>query len=56
VDTYSTPTLLKLVTSGQLKVDELITHHFALDQFAEAYDVFGRAAETGALKVVLTRA
>jgi len=55
VDTYSTPTLLKLVTSGQLKVDELITHHFALDQFAEAYDVFGRAADTGALKVVLTR-
>jgi alcohol dehydrogenase len=55
VDTYSTPTLLKLVTSGQLKVDELITHHFALDRFMEAYDVFGRAADTGALKVVLTR-
>jgi alcohol dehydrogenase len=31
------------------------THHFALDQFEEAYDVFGRAADTGALKVVLTR-
>jgi alcohol dehydrogenase len=55
VDTYSTPTLLKLVTSGQLKVDELITHRFALDEFEEAYDVFGRAADTGALKVVLTR-
>lgn len=33
-----------------------ITHHFTLDQFEEAYDVFSRAAETGALKVVLTRA
>ncbi len=28
-------------------------HTFALDQMQEAYDVFGNAAETGALKVVL---
>ena len=26
-----------------------------LDDFVEAHDVFGRAAETGALKLVLTR-
>jgi alcohol dehydrogenase len=32
-----------------------VTHHFALEEFAEAYDVFGRAAETGALNVVLSR-
>jgi alcohol dehydrogenase len=32
-----------------------VTHHFPLDDFLAAYDVFGRAAETGALKVVLTR-
>lgn len=32
-----------------------MTHHFRLDQFIEAYDVFARAADTGALKVVLTR-
>ena len=25
-----------------------ITHHFGLDQFDKAYDVFGRAADTGA--------
>jgi alcohol dehydrogenase len=56
VDTYSTSTLLKLVATGQLKMDELVTHHFSLDEFVEAYDVFGRAADTGALKVVLTRA
>jgi alcohol dehydrogenase len=56
VDTYSTATLLKLVTTGQLKMEDLVTHHFSLDQFVEAYDVFGRAADTGALKVVLTRA
>jgi alcohol dehydrogenase len=55
VDTYSTPTLLRLVTGHQVEADRFVTHHFTLDQFEEAYDVFGRAADTGALKVVLTR-
>jgi alcohol dehydrogenase len=55
VDTYTTPTLLRLVTSQQLDADRFITHHFTLDQFEAAYDVFARAADTGALKVVLTR-
>ena len=56
VDTYSTPTLLKLITSGQVAAGRFVTHHFHLDDFIEAYDVFTRAADTGALKVVLTRA
>jgi len=56
VDTYSTPTLLKLVSSGQVDAGRFVTHHFELDQFVEAYDVFGRAADTGALKVVVSRA
>jgi hypothetical protein len=35
----------------------LLRHHDnEEDQFEEAYDVFSRAADTGALKVVLTRA
>ena len=55
VDTYSTPTLLRLVASGQLDAKRFVTHHFGLDEFDEAYDVFGRAADTGALKVVLSR-
>ena len=55
VDTYSTPTLLRLVSSHQVEARRFVTHHFALDQFVEAYDVFGRAADTGALKVVLSR-
>ena len=33
VDTYSTPTLLRLVTSQQLDAGRFVTHHFALDQF-----------------------
>ena len=32
-----------------------VTHRFDLDDFIEAYDVLGRAADTGALKVVLSR-
>jgi alcohol dehydrogenase len=55
VDTYTTPTLLRLVTSHQLDAAKFVTHHFTLDQFEDAYDVFARAGETGALKVVLTR-
>jgi alcohol dehydrogenase len=55
VDTYSTPTLLALTRSNQLDAGRFITHHFPMDQFVEAYDVFARAADTGALKVVLTR-
>jgi alcohol dehydrogenase len=54
VDTSSTPTLLTLVRNHQLDPSPFITHHFALDEIEQAYDVFARAAETGALKVVLT--
>ena len=55
VDAYSTGTLLRLLTSHHIDASRFITHRFALDEFDQAYDVFGRAAETGALKVVLTR-
>ncbi len=55
VDTFSTPSLLKLAATGQVEPGKFITHHFALDDMMEAYDVFARAGETGALKVVLTR-
>ena len=55
VDAFTTPTLLRLLISHQLEASRFVTHHFALDQFEEAYDVFANAADTGALKVVLTR-
>jgi alcohol dehydrogenase len=54
VDTWSTSTLLKLVVSGQLDAKRFVTHRFPLGDIVEAYDTFGRAADTGALKVVLT--
>lgn len=53
VDTYSTPTLLRMAAAGRLPTSALVTHTFPLDHMEEAYDVFGRAAETGALKIVL---
>jgi alcohol dehydrogenase len=55
VDTYSTPTLLGLIRSGQLDVGRFITHRFSLEDFLKAYDTFSRAGETGALKVALAR-
>jgi alcohol dehydrogenase len=53
VDTNTTPKLLKLIEGGRLDPTVFATHHFALDETEEAYDVFGAAAETHALKVVL---
>ncbi|MFK0253903.1 zinc-dependent alcohol dehydrogenase family protein [Streptomyces sp. NPDC090445] len=53
VDTYSTPMLLRMAAAGRLPGAALVTHRFELDQMEEAYDVFSRAADTGALKVVL---
>ena len=56
VDTYSTPTLSRLVAGHQIDAARFATHHFSLDEFMKAYEVFANASETGALKVVLTRA
>ncbi|MFJ9351201.1 zinc-dependent alcohol dehydrogenase family protein [Streptomyces sp. NPDC101237] len=53
VDTYSTPMLLRMAAAGRLPAARMVTHTFALDRMGEAYDVFGRAGETAALKVVL---
>ena len=56
VDTFSTPTLIRLLAGGQLNTSVFVTQRFALDDMMAAYDTFDRAAETGALKVVLTAA
>src|SRR5207248_151700 len=56
VDTSTTPRLLKLIEGGRLDPTPFATHHFALADTEHAYDVFGAAAETHALKVVLQAA
>jgi alcohol dehydrogenase len=55
VDTFSIPTLLRLIGAGRIDPQRFTTHRFGLDQAMEAYDTFARAGETGALKVLLQR-
>ncbi|ROR90845.1 alcohol dehydrogenase catalytic domain-containing protein [Nocardioides aurantiacus] len=55
VDTGTIPTLLRLVADGRLDPTSLVTHRFGLTEIGRAYDVFARPAETGAVKVVLSR-
>jgi alcohol dehydrogenase len=54
VDTAATPMLMKLVRSGKLHPEKLVTHRFALGDMMRAYDTFGNAAQERALKVVLS--
>ncbi|CAN3127406.1 zinc-dependent alcohol dehydrogenase family protein [Mycobacterium sp. smrl_JER01] len=54
VDTRSTPTLIRLVANHQLDTASMITHRFSMNEFDTAYDVFGDAAHSGALKVLVT--
>jgi alcohol dehydrogenase len=56
VDTNTTPQLLRLIEGGRLDPTVFATHRFPLADAEEAYDVFGAAAETHALKVVLNAA
>ena len=53
VDTFTIPTLLKIVESGKLHPEQLITHHFSLNEAMHAYDVFEDASKEQALKVIL---
>ena len=54
VDTTTTPQLLKLIEERRLDPTPFATHRFALADTETAYDIFAAAAETHALKVVLT--
>jgi alcohol dehydrogenase len=53
VDTVTTPMLLQTVQSRKVDPKLLITHRFGLDQILDAYEVFGNAARTRALKVII---
>jgi alcohol dehydrogenase len=53
VDTVSTPMLLKTVQAGKIDPKRLITHRFKLASILDAYDTFGQAASTHALKVII---
>src|SRR6201996_6923188 len=53
VDTVTTPMLLKTVQAGKIDPKRLITHRFGFDEILQAYETFGRAADTRALKVLI---
>ena len=54
VDTVSTPMLLDVLRSGKIDPTLLVTHRFTLDRILEAYETFAHAADTRALKVIIT--
>ena len=43
------------IESSKLTPAEFVTHRFTFEQLLDAYDVFARAGETGALKVAVRR-
>ena len=55
VSATTTPMLLKLVAQGKLATEKFVTHRFSMADIVDAYDTFGRAAETKALKVAISR-
>jgi alcohol dehydrogenase len=54
VDTVTIPMLFKTVNAGKIDPTLLITHRFKLAQILDAYEVFGNAAKTKALKVIIS--
>ena len=54
VDTVTTPMLLKTVQAKKIDPKLLITHWFKFDQLLDAYETFGHAAKTKALKVMIS--
>ncbi|MGA2893581.1 MAG: zinc-dependent alcohol dehydrogenase family protein [Xanthobacteraceae bacterium] len=53
VDTATIPMLFKTVGAHKIDPKLLITHRFKLDQILDAYETFGNAAKTKALKVII---
>jgi alcohol dehydrogenase len=53
VDTVTTPMLLKTVQARKIDPTRLITHRFKLSAIMDAYETFGHAASTHALKVLI---
>ncbi len=55
VNTTTLGMLLKLVAQQKLPVEKFVTHTFSFDEMLPAYETFGNASATGALKVAISR-
>ena len=55
VNTNTLGMLLKLVAQNKLPVGAFVTHRFGMDDVLGAYDTFGDAANSKALKVLISR-
>ena len=55
VNTDTLGMLLKLVAQNRLPVEAFVTHRFGLGDVLDAYETFGDAARTKALKVAIAR-
>ncbi|KAJ3997648.1 L-iditol 2-dehydrogenase [Lentinula boryana] len=53
VSTTSTSMLIKLVESGKIQPEKVLTHNFAFGDIEKAYSIFGAAESHNCLKVVI---
>ncbi|WP_028388494.1 zinc-dependent alcohol dehydrogenase family protein [Legionella fairfieldensis] len=53
VDTVTTPTLLKMVSSKKIDPAKLVSHHFNFEEIMEAYETFEKASKTRAIKMII---
>lgn len=53
VNTDTTQMLLKMVAEEKISPEIFVSHTFSINDMMEAYEVFGNAAQTKALKVVI---
>ena len=53
VSTNTTPQLLKALESHKIEPEKLVTHYFKLSEIEKAYEVFSKAAEHHAIKVII---
>lgn len=54
VNATTTGMLLKALNTGRIDPSKLVTHRFKLNEIEQAYEVFGNAAESKAMKVLLS--
>ena len=53
VDTLTTSMPLKTAQAGKVDPTKLVTHRLTLDHILAAYETFGHAASTQALKIII---